>query len=121
LKQIKAEQNPIAIICDEASPARSLIPELEAADIEVRTLTAKDHADACGKLVDAVKQKTLRHLGSPEVNAALKGAAQRSLGESWGWGRRSSSVDITPLVAFTLAHWAATSGDFDDEILVAFV
>jgi hypothetical protein len=76
LKQLKAEQNPVAIICDKASPARSLIPELEDAGIEVATLSASEHADACGKLVDAVNQKALCHLGSPEINAALRGAEE---------------------------------------------
>jgi hypothetical protein len=42
-------------------------------------------------------------LGTPELKAALKGASKRSLGDSWAWARKSSAVDISPLVAVTLA------------------
>jgi hypothetical protein len=48
--------------------------------------------------------------------AAVRGAVTRPLGDSWVWSRKSSAVDISPLVAVTLAHWAAdvvaVSGDF---------
>jgi hypothetical protein len=68
---------------------------------------------------DAVDQGTLRHLGTPEMASAIKGAAQRPLGEAWAWSRKNSSVDITPLVASTLAHWAI-SKHVEGEIIVVF-
>jgi hypothetical protein len=37
--------------------------------------------------------------------AAIQGAVKRQVGESWAWSRRSSAVDISPLVAATLALW----------------
>jgi hypothetical protein len=35
----------------------------------------------------------------------VKGAAKRPLGDAWAWSRKSSGVDISPLVAITLAVW----------------
>jgi hypothetical protein len=48
---------------------------------------------------------------------ALRGAVQRPLGDAWGWSRKNSTVDITPLVAGTIATWAlleraGTGGEF---------
>lgn len=45
----------------------------------------------------------------PPLNrrAALDGAVKRPLGEAWVWSRKSSAVDISPLVACTIAHWGA--------------
>jgi hypothetical protein len=56
-------------------------------------------------LYDAVDQGTVRHLGTAELQSALKGAGRRPLGDRWAWSRRSSAVDISPLVSVTLAWW----------------
>jgi hypothetical protein len=39
------------------------------------------------------------------LDAAIAGAAKRPLGDSWAWARRGLSVDISPLVAVSLARW----------------
>jgi hypothetical protein len=49
--------------------------------------------------------QSLRHLGTPELDAAVAGAITRPLGDAWAWSRKSSSVDISPLVASTMALW----------------
>jgi hypothetical protein len=36
---------------------------------------------------------------------ALAGAQKRPLGDAWAWARRGAGVDISPLVAATLAKW----------------
>lgn len=99
-----------AVLCDPAGPAGSLVSDVEAvvgkrADGESRLMmvTAKEHAQACGGFFDAVKDGGLRHLGTPEMEAAIDGARSRPLGEAWAWHRKSSSIDISPLVACTLA------------------
>lgn len=99
-----------AIVCDASGPAASLIQSLEDAGLEVTTVTAREHAQACGRLYDAVHEKTLRHLGTSELRDAVRGAATRSLGDAWAWSRKSSSVNIAPLVACTLALWALETG-----------
>lgn len=91
--------------------AGSLTVELEARGIEVVPVSAKDLAQACAGLVDRVAQERVRHLDQFELTAALRGASTRDLGDgAWAWSRRSSTVDISPLVAATLAVWAHDSG-----------
>ena len=92
-----------AIVLDPSSPAGGLMAALEAAGVEVREVSHRDHAQACGALVDAVRNESVRHLGQPSLTAALSGAAKRQSGDVWLWSRSSSHVDITPLVAVTLA------------------
>lgn len=106
----KAKKHRAAkLVCDGASPAAALIPELEKHGIQVEALTAQDYARACGVFFDFTDQKKLRHLGTTELRSAIKGAATRPLGDAWAWSRKNSGVDITPLVAATLAVWGAAA------------
>lgn len=97
------------VICDGAGPVGALIPEMTNLGVRVVTVTANEHAQACGMLYDAVDQEALRHGGTPEYQAAIeqaiKGASTRPLGDAWAWSRKNSSVDISPLVAVTLSLW----------------
>ncbi len=98
---------PACVVCDAYGPVASLLHQIEEAGVEVVTVTAAEHAQACGRLVDAVAEKTLRHLGTDELEAAIRGAKPRPLGDAWAWSRKNSNVDISPLVAATLALSAA--------------
>ena len=62
----------------------------------------------CGQLVDLVAQGDLAHLGSDDLRDAIRGARSRPLGDAWAWSRKNSSVDISPLVAATLALGVAS-------------
>jgi phage terminase large subunit-like protein len=88
---------------DGASPAASLIPELRAAGVRVVEVNLNEMARSCGALLDAVVNHRLRHLDQAALTNAVTGARKRSVGEVWAWARTSSAVDITPLVATTLA------------------
>ena len=105
--ELDRKHGPSSIICDPAGPAGSLIGPLAAEQIEVEAVTAREYAQACGAFYDLVDQAALRHLGTDELAFALQGAAQRPLGEAWAWKRKGSAVDISPLVAITLAAWGA--------------
>jgi len=105
LSELNARHEPSAIVCDGAGPAASLLHDLISQGIEPVMVSASEYGRACGIFYDAVDQGVLRHLGTPEVRAALRGAAKRPLGDAWAWSRKNSSVDITPLVSVTLALW----------------
>jgi hypothetical protein len=100
-----AGRHDAEIACDARGPAASLVPEIEALGVKVKQLDAQEHARACGAFVDRVGQQAFRHLGTPELTQAIKGAARRPLGDAWAWSRKSSGVDISPLVAGTIALW----------------
>jgi phage terminase large subunit-like protein len=118
LSELYQRHNPSAVVCDAAGPAGSLVHELEEQGIEIQTVSAAEHGKACGLLVDTVTQGELRHLGQSELTIAVKGAARRPLGDAWAWSRKSSAVDISPLVASTLALWGASTATGGGLVLV---
>jgi hypothetical protein len=109
LVDLVARHKAARVSCDAAGPAGSILPALAAANIAVEAVTARDYAAACGLLFDLVEQEAIRHLGSDVVVNALRGASRRPLADAWAWSRKSSAVDISPLVAVTLAAWAAST------------
>jgi hypothetical protein len=84
------------VICDGSPDAKALIPAIRALDMKVDVATSNEHAQACAMLVDGVNDGTFRHLGTPELSAALKGAATRPMGDSWAWARKTSNVGHLP-------------------------
>jgi hypothetical protein len=92
---------PIRI--EKGGPAGSFVSLLTEAGVVVEEVSTADHARATGQFIDAVSSSTLRHLGDPILRTAIVGATLRHTGDADLWSRRSSRVDITPLVACTLA------------------
>lgn len=121
------KHEPYATVIDGRGPAASLATDLENAGVVLTELNASEHAEAWGAFFDAVDQRTIRHLGTLEMTTALRGAVKRPLGDAWAWSRKSSTVDICPLVAATLAVGQlgqTVEGDYlmafsDDEIAAA--
>lgn len=98
--------NPVAVALDAAGPAGSLLADLERAGLPIKLVSTREHGQACGMLWDDVAEKRVVHLGDPVLNAAVHGARRRIVGDAWLWDRKKSDVDISPLVAVTLARWA---------------
>ena len=110
LVELAGRHRPAAIVMDEHGPTGSLIPAAVEAGLEVTKAGMSDVAKAYGMFFDAVSgsdpaSRTLRHLGQPELDAAVAGAVRRPLGEGFAWDRKAATVDITPLVAATNALW----------------
>lgn len=86
---------------------RTAMANLEVVD--TRTMAA-----ACGRFHQGVIDRVIRHADQQLLNAAVEGADKRTLDDSWAWKRRTSTTDISPLVAATLAAWgAAIDGERD--------
>lgn len=101
----------IPVVVDKQSPASSLVPGLKAAGVQVKETTAAEMGKACGAFYDAAMEKRLTHFNQEHLNAALTGARKRSIGDAggWGWDRKNKTIDISPLVAVTLAHFGANT------------
>lgn len=98
--------NPCAIVIQANSPAGSLIPELEAKGLKITTPSATEYAGACGSIYDRVYSNQIAHVGQHPFLVALAGAQKLDLGEgAWKWNRKAVTVDISPLVAMTLAGY----------------
>lgn len=116
VSELDKRWKPVAIALDPAGPAGALIPALEREGIKV-TPESRNHTklelvgsraltQACGAWYDDVINSRVRHADQPHLNVAIHGAARRPLGDAWAWTRKDSAVDISPLVAVTLAHHA---------------
>ena len=101
--------NPVAFVVDGAGPASTIVPDLEAAGVRVEVTNHRAYASACGRFYDAIVNRKARHTDQVDLTTAVAGAATRKLGDAWAWSRSSSAVDISPLVAATLALWGATT------------
>ncbi len=99
-------------VLDPSSSSGAWLPALREAGIEPELVTGREMAQACGAFYeDVVESSTPRHIDDAPLNAALAGARKRPLGDAWAWHRRNSDVDISPLVAVTLAwHGFAQHG-----------
>lgn len=125
LVQLVSRWRVCAVALDATSPAASLIPDLERCGIRtspergetlLEIVGSSSMAQACGGWIDGVTGDQIRHIDQAPLNAALAGAKQRPMGDAaWKWSRKDSSIDISPLVAVTLADYAlALHGDAAD-------
>jgi hypothetical protein len=76
---------------------------------DVAVVAGADMSAACGQLIDGVRQEDFRvkpHEQYPEVLTAAAAAGRaRETVDAIAWSRKDSGVDISPLMAATLARW----------------
>jgi phage portal protein BeeE len=85
--ELTARHKHVGLVVDPASPAASLINDLnQRLNFEVTEVTANEHGQACGMIYDACEQATLRHLGTPELDSA-SGAPPSARSATCGCGR----------------------------------
>jgi hypothetical protein len=93
----------VPVRVQSGSPAASLVEPLREAKVEVVEVTLADHAKGLGQLLDAAANDAVRHLGGSTLSGAVRGAEIRISGDTDVLARRTSKVDISPLVAVVLA------------------
>lgn len=77
---------------------------IERGDIVV--LNGTDMAAACGRLIDAVADESIRHVPQDAFDRAAAKAQTRVVGDAVTWVQTDTSVNLTPLIAATIAPWA---------------
>ncbi len=102
---VRAQGIRAPVRLDPIGPVNALVPALNTLGVTVKAFKSGEYAQAAGILYNAIMERRMRHLGSLELNAAVAGASTRPLGDSWVWARKKATVDISPLVAATLAAW----------------
>jgi hypothetical protein len=92
------------VVIGKDSPAMAVVPDLTKAGIVVEEWTTAQQGAAFAQVFDLVERGEFWHLGQGELNLSVKCAELR---ETEGGARllspKRSSVDISPLVAVTLA------------------
>lgn len=119
LKRLTDLWQPLAVaIGSTGTPAGSLIDDVVTAGIttpldkdkphrgHLAVVRTNDFVEACGQLADAMNQATAVHRDQTDLTAAVNGARTRRVGDAWALDRTGSLVDVSPLVAVTLARWA---------------
>lgn len=119
LVELKEQWNPVAIGFDVKGPiGGSVLLDLQTAGINVPAKadepgyadlavpTPQEFSAACIQFVDSITQATIRHTDQPQLSTAVTGGRTKKYNDSWMWDRHKSPVDISPLVAATLARWA---------------
>ena len=96
---------------DPAGAEGALIRPLKEAGVKVEEVPARAYQQACGEVLDTVKNGTIRHLNQPELNRAVRGAQRRDVGKSgsWVWTEPSTGVSVTTLKAATIALTGVTA------------
>jgi len=106
LKRLSERWKPDAVVTIAGPATEALIPGWKRDGVRVKPIKFTDYIQACGLFFDMVTQGRFVHLGDEKVlNPAVEGAKQswRQDGASWYWSRKQSDIDITPLVALTVA------------------
>jgi hypothetical protein len=101
----------LAVVYNPAGPGASMLTEVTdrlPVKLEPKTMTARDQANACGRLYDAATteqdgRRMLRHLGDDRLLEALRKSATRPLVDAWAWDMRASTGEISPLAVVTNA------------------
>lgn len=115
--ELRDRWGPVSIAVFAGGPAGSLIPDLEAAGVEVTTITEREMARGCGMLVDGVAQRTISHGGSMLLTTALRLARQKYHGAIWRW-TGPEGVDVSPLEAATVALYALATAPEEQDFIV---
>lgn len=88
----------------KSGPESSFVGLLRERGVEVVEVSSAEVAAATGQFVDFANADRLRHLGQASLGIALKGAVLRtSVDGAALWSQRNSSVEITALMACTVA------------------
>jgi hypothetical protein len=108
LAELNERWQPTYVVFDRSSPAGRMAGDLRTLGLPILETDAGSYAGACGAFYDAIVDGTVCHRGQLLLDTAVAAARKRNIGDTWAWARRVG-VDMTPLVAATLAHHAIVS------------
>lgn len=122
LVDLADKHGPCAIGIAAHGPAAPIIEPLRRAllernvDADVRDYQGPAVAKACrqfyvetgevGETEDGDPDRRIRHIGQPELDAAVAGAAKYTFSDEWRWQRAGEGGDASPLYAVTMARYA---------------
>jgi len=93
---------PVAV--DAGGPVSSVLDDLERVGVRLLRKSGPQVAAACGKMFNAVADGEVRvRPSSAELDAAVAGVSTKPVGDKFVWSRQTSTSDVTPLMAATLA------------------
>jgi hypothetical protein len=95
------------VVYDPASQAATVGAALTARGVATVAVTARERAQAAALFDDAVSGATVAVRPSRRLDSAVEAARKGRQGDTFRWVRADPDADISPLVAASLAWWAA--------------
>lgn len=108
LRRLHARRPGIPFVMDALACA-GVVAELRRERLPVETTGPTDMAAACSVVTDLVNAGLLRHRQDAALDNAVANATTKRIRDGWAWSRKDTDLDISPLVAATLAVHAAMS------------
>jgi len=105
------------IVLDGGGPAAYIGAELERQGIPVEPLKGAGVAEACSRIYNAIADGEVRFRAHDDFDTAVDGLEKRPVGDRFVWSRSTSTTDITPFMAATLAY-TPSDGPGDPILLV---
>jgi hypothetical protein len=107
LDELRRTHRPPLIVADSQGPVVTVVDAARRLGVPIKSVTPTELATACQSTFDAIESATIGHRSEQPLNSAVQGAGKRPIGDGgWAWGRRTSTVEISSLVAGSLAYWA---------------
>lgn len=100
-------RHPGRVFADSAGPVLTVVDDAELLKVAVTQTTTREYTAACAGMLDKIGDAAVWHRGDQALDTAVAGAGKRIVGDGWAWARRSSTTDVAPLVAASLAVWGA--------------
>ncbi|QCP08226.1 hypothetical protein FDF08_09725 [Micrococcus luteus] len=99
----------VPVVIDSFSPARAIEVHLLQKRMKVRVLSAREWADACMGLYDAVSAGAVTHFDQTQLSLAVLAATKAPVGTQGAWRMQwpKDDVDRAPAVAGVCAHFGA--------------
>ena len=108
------DQRKCAVVVDEKCADATLIAALQNAGVNVTVMTLDDYVGGWSELVNRVRDKTITHQGTTELDSAIAVAGLRSVGDGRKVpGRVKSTGDIDMLEAGIAALHGALTANYD--------
>lgn len=112
-RMIASEHPPVAVAVQAGAKSSMYGPELEQMGFKVVYFSQQEVGRATARFESDIADLSLTHYDDPHLLSGLGGADRYNIGDpnragGWGWLRRSTSVDITGIVAASYANHLLT-------------
>ncbi len=129
VKAWKTMKTPVVV--DKYGPVAHLIPQLKAKHVKVLEFDTNQVKRSCALILERIADRRISvrpvkcaHCDRVSISDAVAGAVRQPQGDGWKWSRKSTDVDISPLMAASLAVGGISGVGNDPELTsvpVAFV
>lgn len=106
VEDLLARRTWCAVGHDGHGPVVDVADQLTRRGATLTATTTSEYAASCAGLLTDVVDGRVIHPGHPALDAAVRAAGKRALGDgAWAWSRQKSAASIAALEAVTVGRW----------------